>query len=609
MPIVLAGQPLDDFRVTWSGEHMLDMLRLSGGRMLVSWPVGVGKSTNIDAVIVSAVEGGEYDLVVVLAPTRRILGERRWIREAPPAGVDVRILRPRPADRCGTDRDRQWKEYEQTLAMLGKNHICAACPHRQECHWPDQYGQNLLGAKVIFGTQTHLERDPYFIDRVTTWAGAKSTLTILDEVNLTLKDYRRHVSKDAMERFLSVLKDSESDFAGFNMHKDWIYLTGLLLNAPTADLRGGGWKMPFAPPEWILRVQNTGHERHGSKFQFLGQDLINFNLSLLESRERQKNGDLTFALVPFLKTDLLVYSGTGVPDFLAFRLGVDLENPFANHTFRHPQTRIYNIASRLGAKRYFKKNEKQILDFFAGLVARRISEGFRPLLIAKKQSLARCAAEVQRRLRELGVTNAQIIYQDWESFDLHAPGIVPMIHYGVIGINLFERFDAAYCLNSFYVSEKELDQVLQDLCASDGQIPLKIETKGIPLRRSVRVIDQNDRYYDVAQLAPAALVQLEQDVVFQAVGRVRPFTLPREIVMFHAGVHPQLEYDQEFTSVDEARRFFGVPSARGRECASVAAQVAEARLEGLTQGATATRVRRSVRTVQRHWGQPDTNPL
>src|SRR3954467_9282423 len=98
---------------------MLELLRRHGGRLLVSLPVGVGKSTNLDAVVEEAVRSDAYDVVVVLCPTWRIIHERRWVRQQPP-GVDVRLLRPRPRKRCGPERDGRWRAFESVgLGLLG----------------------------------------------------------------------------------------------------------------------------------------------------------------------------------------------------------------------------------------------------------------------------------------------------------------------------------------------------------------------------------------------------------------------------------------------------------------------------------------------------------
>src|SRR5262245_42846321 len=151
--------------------------------MLVQLVVGVGKSNWMDAVTRAAVEDGDYDLVVVLAPTRQLLEERQPLHH-PPLDVRVVNLRPRPTDLCGPARDARWRRCGAAdLGAFGRVEICGTCPARQHCFWPDQYGRALEGARIVYATQAHLERSPNFLASLQSWAGASRMLTLLDEAN------------------------------------------------------------------------------------------------------------------------------------------------------------------------------------------------------------------------------------------------------------------------------------------------------------------------------------------------------------------------------------------------------------------------------------------
>src|SRR4051812_38236473 len=99
------------FREGLTGRRGLDLVRQHGGRALVQLPVGVGKSRFLDAITVEAAVGDEHDSVFVLCPTRRLIEERAPLANPPP-GVRVVNLRPRPAARCGPERDARWKRHE-----------------------------------------------------------------------------------------------------------------------------------------------------------------------------------------------------------------------------------------------------------------------------------------------------------------------------------------------------------------------------------------------------------------------------------------------------------------------------------------------------------------
>jgi hypothetical protein len=602
-PQVIDEHALAAFRAAWSGTRLLELLREHAGRLLVSWPIGVGKSTALDGLIEAAVRGGSYGLVAALVPTRRVLQERRWVRQSP-ADLTVVNLRPRPRQRCGP-LDEPWRHFERAgLGALGRRMLCASCPHRPDCFWPGQYGRGLRGAAAVFATQAHLERDPGFIARLARWVGVPPgrVLTLLDEDNLILSSYRRRVARADLQRLVSVLEQVAGDDADL---RRWLYKARLLLVASGDDLRCPEWWLPPLGLDAALSIQQAGWDRFGRAFRYPADDLEAFGRAPPESRERTGSGDLLFAAPPALPTDFVILSGTARPEFVRFRLGLEAADPFAGWRFRHSSTRWYNIASRTGMRLHFPGNAGQVLDLFAGLIARRLDEGQRPLLVAKKCFVPLCAGGMAGRLRDLGLGDVRIVTGDLEATDLAAPATVPLISYGLVGTNLFEDFTCAYCLTGYYVDEAVVDAVLQDILASDGHLPIRITTQGRPRRRRAGVVWPAHRGYDVHRLAQLALEQQELDVVLQAVGRVRPYTRPREVITFQCAAHTQLDYTREFDTVEEAREFFGVPSRRQRRQQETAARVRAARQDGKSQVQAAAELGLGLATVKRYWGAPE----
>jgi hypothetical protein len=121
------------------------------------------------------------------------------------------------------------------------------------------------------------------------------------------------------------------------------------------------------------------------------------------------------------------------------------------------------------------------------------------------------------------------------------------------------------------------------------------------------VVSAQNRIYDVGRLAHLALGQQEMDVVIQAIGRVRPYTRPREIVTFQCSARPDGDYDREFGTLAEARAFFGIPTARVRHRNETAARVRAERDRGKTQTVAAQSLEISLRTVKRYW-RSETTP-
>jgi hypothetical protein len=599
MPIISGPRKLASFRDHWTGKRMLDLLQQHNGRLRVDWAIGVGKSYNIDLTIEEAVASDCYDLVLALFPTRQIIEERRWIVE-PPCHIRVVNLMPRPESSCGRIMNRRWQVFEKNgLGALGRVELCGHCLLRPDCAWPRQFGKSLRGTQVIIGAQAHLERSPYFLDHLTHWANAERVLVILDEANFIMKPFQRKLERGQLQTFVEVLDRFPSKRWDKTTEK-WRYLCRLLLEAPTDDLRCHEWQMPWIYHEWSLAVQSFGYSIYGDSFSFLAFDLVHFGRSLLESRERAANGDILFAAVPSVSMDFIIYSGTAQHQFSQYRLGKEFASPFEDYVFTHPETTWFNIASRLGMRRYFEKNSAQIFDFFAELIVRRLRQGKRPLLIAKKCFCALCAQQIEKRLHALGV-DAQVAINGWQPNLLSNAKVLPLIHYGMIGTNLFEDFECAYCLTGYYVTEEAINGILQDLVGSDMKIPLRISIEGRPYRRRAGVLNRKDRIYDLHTLSQQALDHQEMDTVLQAVGRVRPYTKPREVITFQCASHPELEYTREFASIGEARNYFDILDRRSAQIEALRAQVQEARTKGLKQREAAEQLGVGLRTIQRYW--------
>jgi hypothetical protein len=599
MVVVSGPEQLSAFRKHWDGKQVLDLLDQHNGRLRIEWAVGVGKSHNIDLTIAEAIRSERYDLVIALFPTRQVIEERKWI-VTPPEEIKVVNLQPRPVNRCGSKTNRRWQVFEKNgLGAYGRTELCGHCLYRPECSWPNQFGRSLKGSQVIYCTQTHLERSPDFLNQIARWAAAQRVLVILDEANFVMKSFHRRINQRELQIFTEVLEQLDPH-RWRKYHDRWRYLCNLLLAAQTPDLRSQEWRFPQMPSNWSLAVQVRGYAIYGDSLCFLAYDLLHFSQSPLESRERTPNGDILFAAVPNISMDFIVYSGTADHQFAQYRLGSEFASPFKEYQFIHPETVWFNIASRMGAKQYFRQNSKQILDFFAGLVSRRLQEGKRPLLIAKKCFASFCTREIEERLGRLGM-NIRVVTSGWHRELLDAPNTVPLISFGMIGTNLFQEFDCAYCLTGYYVTEDAVDGILQDLLGSDMRIPMRIIIEGRPCRRRAGVLNPKDRIYDIHALSQHALDHLEMDTVLQAVGRVRPYTKPREVITFQCASHPDLDYTKEFASIGEARNYFDIPGRRSAQTAELFARIQEARNKGLKQIEAAEQLGIGLRSVQRYW--------
>src|SRR5439155_15902994 len=129
--------------------------------------------------------------------------------------------------------------------------------------------------------------------------------------------------------------------------------------------------------------------------------------------------------------------------------------------------------------RRFPRNHPQILDMFGQLLLCNIARGKLTLLIARKRFRGLCADYLTRRLAGWGQA-VTIIPSDGRRPEHVAPTVVPLIHYGVNGVNTFEEYDAAFCLCSYYVDEGVLRDGIADVEDDSMRFPVSIRLVGEP---------------------------------------------------------------------------------------------------------------------------------
>ena len=604
LPVVVSGDgALAAFRQGLTGAYALSLLRQGPGQMLILLPVGVGKTGWLVATIIHALTiDRQHDLVVVLVPRWDILRE---LLSRLPANLHRVVLSPRPRSRCG-DLDGEWLVYEQNgCGSLGRERLCGACPSRRHCSWPGQYGSHLRGTRLILATQQHLTLNPQFIAQLCQQTRAENPLVLIDESGLLIRRAERFIRQQELDNFIIAQEMMLAAAAKRTSRmREWLNLSRLVAQAPTPDLRGGHWQFPWVDGHWATEVQRAGVESFGLAFRFLGHELHHFARSDPAGRERLTSGDLRYATIPYLGKKFVICSGSMARDLARYRLDPNharpaLVSPFEHYRFEHPGTRWYNLCIADGAARFFPGNASRILDFFAALVARNIREGKRSLLVSRKRFLRMCQTGLRKRLNGLGVGPVKVVSGNWDRHNLDDPRVVALINYGVAGINRFEHVEAAYCLNSYYVSAWAVSQAVQDIEASSERYPLAVRSVGNPPRRQVHITLPDAREPILPRIAQGTLDQLEADVVIQAVGRVRPFTRPREVITFHTGDLPGVRYTFQFRSLAKARDFFNVQTPTQATHSNRVEHVRRMRALGRTLKDTAQELNVSVATIKR----------
>jgi hypothetical protein len=600
-PAIAGEEALAAFRQGLTGAHALNLLVQAKGRLLLQLPVGVGKTHWLAAIAAHALQNpGDHDLVIILVPRWDILRELAQRLPEPPV-----ILRPRPRRRCGP-LNADWMSFEQHgCGQLGRVELCARCPIRRRCPWPTQFGPKLRRVRLILTTQQHLVLDPFFLSRLCHHTRASRPLLLLDESDLLLRRMDRLVSVETLRAF-EAAQAALRPMAG-TPDAVWLERTDWLLHASTADLQAGDWSFPQIETRWAVAVQRQGRKQDPN-FSFPAYDLHALARSDPWSRERRPDGSLRFAALPDLGDNFIIFSGSIARDLARYRLDPNHEHPvlvspFAEYRFEHPETRWYNFRFLAGAARYFPANASRLLDFFAFKLAANLRAGRRTLLVARKKFVPFCAEELTKRLRDMGLPESRIVTRDWDSYNWQDSRLVPLLNYGVAGINRFEHFDAAFCLTGYYVDARTVAQALQDLDESSARVPLVLESGGDPPRRRVRLLDPQAQNSILPSLAAWTFTQKEADVVVQAVGRVRPFTRPREIITFQLGDLPGVRYNVEFRSLEQARAYFRVPTRRQARRERLAEEVGRLRALGLSRRQMARHLGISLSTVKRSFRQ------
>jgi hypothetical protein len=155
-------------------------------------------------------------------------------------------------------------------------------------------------------------------------------------------------------------------------------------------------------------------------------------------------------------------------------------------------------------------------------------------------------------------------------------------------------------LTGYYISDATLSWAVQDMDPTIDSFPITIDCSGRPRQRQARVRLPDHRQTLLPDIARALLEQKEADVVVQAVGRVRPFTRPREIITFHTGLLPGVRYHLQFQGLAEARSFFGIPTPQQAALASKAEQARRLRVQGRSIPQIAQEMGVSLSTAKRY---------
>jgi hypothetical protein len=576
------------------------LYRAIGGHRvtLINSPVGSGKSVALDNIVDYVRTRSECDGILVVVELKVSLNERRLVREPT---SDTMVLRPRPSESCGPARDADWRRHERNgTTAWAKANICAKCEHFQGCHFPTQYGSQLQSKRLVFGTHQHIINNSRFPYHVATMARWRNALLIVDEARMLLSSYRRAMSRQDISTFIRAIERTNLKSEA---KEAWLLPLRTLTRAGTEDLRTDDWFFPYPSPELAVPIQDAGLSLDRN-FRWLGYDLHAFMKARPDERWRDANGNVVFVVTPYLSQHTLILSAGMPKSYVQRQLHCDdVVAPLERFRIKHRDTRLYNLCSLLAAASRFVGNHEQILDFFAQLIMRNVAAGKRTLLVSRKRSKSLCKNYLEQRLAKWGY-QVSIVESNGEPVADTSPSCIPLIHYGICGINTFEGYDAAYCLNSYYIDNQVLQEAVADVEYDGLTFPVEVRVVGNPRCRVAATFQDQFQGTTADSTIADYLYQLETNVVIQAAGRVRYATRPREVIFFQCSDLRGVNLDGEFYNLSAARDQFGVLTGSDydrREQEQLCARLRDQHLTTVQIAAALNVSERTVRNRLRSW--------
>jgi len=327
-----------------------------------------------------------------------------------------------------------------------------------------------------------------------------------------------------------------------------------LLRCSTQDLQDCDMAFSLDLLDDAELIQRAGLDQYGDGFKFIGFHLVQLRYSRRSERHKDKHGHVRFTARPVLTCHLLVFSAHLTQFYASHRLGIDsITSPFEHTVVRHTKTRVVNLRNMQCAATHFQRDPAPILDAFAVLVRRNVLAGRTTVLISRKGLKSLCAEYLDQRLQGWGIAVSFVVDGYDQLPEQPDPGVIPILHYGIRGINDFEHYESAYCLNAYYIPGDALARRLREAEPDVFTIPFEIKSAPDRVRR-VRFNKKAMR--GALPLAQAYLQKLELDPVIQVAGRVRFQPQPREVVICQAN-----DLGRDLGPVEEVRTLGQLPAA------------------------------------------------
>jgi len=490
---------------------------MAGGQaLLINGSAGLGKTYSI----IKMINGGGWQraasYVVFALPSHQLIDEvngkiePRWT---------VKRYPQQPEKRCG-DRAEEVKQLTaHGLGAVCKARVCAGCPHRNDCDFPDRMTPKwAIDADVILIPEQLLRAVP---DIVLRWSEARDEnvgpLLIIDECLSTSGEGFHHeftMKEVNIERDVARSAD-ELDFAA--------YLADILAGAAPAP--------PSLDPQTVVRIQERGWDSLGTDYP----NRIRIMLAYGANPSWSEGGRFSVARYPYLPPATILLGAFLRAEFLQHRFG--LQKPprdlLAGVVVRHPDTRIYALRSRHCYMSVYSRHYRTVDLLIVDVVLRNIAVGRSTVIVGRKDNdRGSRATEAMKRISDLIATRKpgveiRLCRVAEHVPKLVTPTVIPYLTYGVVGLNAFTDYQCVICTHGFAVTPEALANTIYDDFPPSRRVGVRVSSKAG--YRTVTLEGNQEPWRQV--YADQVIIRLELDVTLQAVARVRFAVEPREVIL------------------------------------------------------------------------------
>lgn len=426
-----------------SGAHFFDAV------------TGVGKTRLLGDMILRLHAQGTYRRIFYATSRHRIIEEMAGQLHQVDPIVQVR----RNDSLCGPERASEWRRlHDLNLGILGKTRVCSSCPKRGSCAWYSSKSAWESSGRVYLTTQDYL------------WATSEivtpEDIVLLDELRFYTLDHLQIFPREDLEQFVEIVRTIPALYS--------------LIDA-AEDLLGRRQPRPVTehPPLHYRQL-----------YRFLDeQDAYNLTPLLRSAADHRifhLDASAAFSKKVFTNVPLFI-AAFGINQTLLEHV---FDRPFTNLSppfpYRHPDTKVYTIATSSSSFRSFSENpasRRGLIRFALKKIAQNAALGRKTLLVSREDLIPLILKESQGLCQKMGVE--LVVAKTSDDYD----GLtkIPIIHYGIEGINDFEDYFSAICVNAYNIHPDALNETIRKLgLGRDWNIEIRRDGRaGIRLKESV----------------------------------------------------------------------------------------------------------------------------